>query len=148
MRKLQNKKLFNQVVKLLLDARQHVVAQVNLTMVKTYFEIGRLIVEDEQNGDNRAEYGKNILEGLSTELTKEFGKGFSVTNIRQMRNFYLIYRNWQTVSAESEISKQQIVSAEFKLSWSHYLKLMRIEDLNERQFYEIESIKTIGACGS
>ena len=109
MKNLQNKNLFNQVVNLLQDARQHVVTQVNLTMVKTYFEIGRLIVEDEQHGNNRAEYGKNILEGLSTVLTKEFGKGFSVTNIRQMRNFYLTYGNWQTVSAESEISKQQVI---------------------------------------
>lgn len=138
---IQNSNLFNQVVNLLQDAREHVVAQVNLTMVKTYFEIGRLIVEEEQNGKNRAEYGKNILEGLSTVLSKEFGKGFSVTNIRQMRNFYLAYGNRQTVSAESETLKQQTPSAEFKLSWSHYLKLMRIEDKSERQFYEIEAVK-------
>lgn len=115
---LQNNDLFVQVVNLLQDARQHVVSQVNLTMVKTYFEIGRLIVEDEQHGNQKAEYGKNILEGLSKVLTKEFGKGFSVTNIRQMRNFYLSYRKWQTVSATSEIPKQQTMSSEFRLSWS------------------------------
>jgi predicted nuclease of restriction endonuclease-like (RecB) superfamily len=72
-------------------------------------------------------------------LTSEFGSGFSETNLRQMRKFYLIYQKQQTLSAKSR--KQQTLSAEFKLSWSHYLKLMRIEDSSERNFYEIESVK-------
>ena len=116
-----------------------VVRAINQTMVLTYFEIGRMIVEEEQNGKNRAEYGQNLLQDLSKVLTTEFGKGFSVTNIQQTRSFYLVYQKQQTVSVKS--TKQQTASDEFRLSWSHYLKLMRINDENERKFYEIESFK-------
>lgn len=98
-------------------------------MVSTYFEIGRRIVEQEQNGASRAGYGENILNELSNTLTQEFGRGFSTVNLRQMRAFFLAYE------------KQQTVSAKFELSWSHYLKLMRINDINERKFYEIECRK-------
>ncbi|MPM85609.1 putative nuclease YhcG [bioreactor metagenome] len=98
-------------------------------MVTTYFEIGRMIVEEEQKGKERAEYGQQLINELSYKLSTEFGKGFSPTNIKQMRSFYLIY------------SKGQTVSDEFNLSWSHYLKLMRIDDENERRFYEIETYK-------
>lgn len=139
--KLENTDFFKQAIKLLHSARQQVVKQVNLTMVQTYFEIGRMIVEEEQEGKDRAEYGKHLLTGLSEALTDEFGKGFSVTNIQQMRNFYLTYQKQQTLSANSENTIQQTVSANFQLSWSHYLKLMRIDDENERKFYEIECVK-------
>lgn len=139
--KLENTDFFKQAIKLLHSARQQVVKQVNLTMVQTYFEIGRMIVEEEQEGKDRAEYGKHLLTGLSEALTDEFGKGFSVTNIQQMRNFYLTYQKQQTLSANSENTIQQTVSANFQLSWSHYLKLMRIDDKNERKFYEIECVK-------
>jgi predicted nuclease of restriction endonuclease-like (RecB) superfamily len=98
-------------------------------MVQTYFEIGKMIVEEEQKGKERAEYGQQLIEELSIRLLNEFGKGFSSTNIKQMRSFYLTY------------SKGQTVSDEFNLSWSHYLKLMRIDDENERRFYEIETLK-------
>ena len=81
------------------------------------------------------------MQDLSKTLTREFGKGFSVTNIQRMRNFYLAYQKQQTVSAKSEKTIQQTASVEFKLSWSHYLKLMRIDDENERRFYEIEADK-------
>ena len=93
----------------------------------TYFEIGRLIVEEEQNGKSKAEYGQNLIRELTKKLTTEFGKGFSTTNLKQMRTFYLTY------------SKGQTVSDEFKLSWSHYLMLMRIDNVEERMFYEIET---------
>jgi predicted nuclease of restriction endonuclease-like (RecB) superfamily len=139
--KLQHTDFFKQAIQLLHSARQQVVRQVNLTMVQTYFEIGKMIVEEEQQGKDRAEYGKHLLTGLSKALTKEFDKGFSITNIQQMRNFYLVYQKQQTVSANSENAIQQTVSANFQLSWSHYLKLMRIDDENERKFYEIESTK-------
>lgn len=86
-----NTKFFSQIVDLLQSARNKVVQTVNQTMVLTYFEIGRMLVEEEQNGKNRAEYGKSLLRDLSKVLTKEFGKGFSVTNIQQMRRFYLTY---------------------------------------------------------
>lgn len=139
--KLQNTGFYKQAIDLLHSARQQVVRQLNLAMVHTYFEIGRMIVEKEQEGKDRAEYGKQLLIGLSKALTNEFGKGFSTTNIQQMRSFYLAYQNQQTLSANSKTEIQQTASANFKLSWSHYLKLMRIDDENERKFYEIESAK-------
>ena len=92
-------RLFN--ISVLLDnARKKVVSTVNQTMVITYFEIGRMIVEDEQNGENRAEYGKAVLKELSLYLTERFGKGFSQRNLEQMRQFYLSYSITQTPSAQ------------------------------------------------
>ncbi|KAA3601489.1 MAG: DUF1016 domain-containing protein [Calditrichaeota bacterium] len=120
---------FEKVTEILRNACNSVVQTVNRTMVYTYFEIGRMIVEEEQNGKERAEYGKQLLKGLSDKLKTEFGKGFSQRNLEQMRQFYLIY------------SKTQTPSAEFNLSWSHYLNLMRIENKAERDFYEIEAFK-------
>ncbi len=117
---------YNKIADLLKEARRNAVQTVNKTMVYTYFEIGRMIVEEEQNGKERAEYGKQILKELSKRLTSEFGKGFSQRNLEQMRQFYLTY------------SKTQTLSAEFNLSWSHYLKLMRIDNIDERKFYEKE----------
>ena len=121
----------NKVVDLLKEARKSIVQSVNKTMVVTYFEIGKLIIEEEQNGKERAEYGKQIIKELSARLSIEFGKGFSITNLKQMRTFYLTY------------SKGQTVSDEFRLSWSHYLMLMRIDNAEERQFYEIEAGETV-----
>ena len=162
---IQNKVLFQQVVELLQNARQQVLRTVNSTMTFTYFEIGRIIVEEEQNGKERAEYGKQVLKGLSEQLTNEFGKGFSLRNLEQIRQFYLIYsksetllrilniQNTQTLSAELESPNTHTVTAEFKnidfqtlvsffkLTWSHYTFLMRIDDEKERSFYDIESEK-------
>ena len=83
---------YNKVKELLHIARKTVVQKVNKTMVVTYFEIGKIIVEEEQKGKERAEYGKQLTRELSTRLSREFGKGFSITNIQQMRSFYLIYQ--------------------------------------------------------
>jgi len=131
---MSNDALSNNLIKkisdLLKNSRNKVLSTVNQTMVITYFEIGRMIIEEEQNGKEKAEYGKQILNSLSRRLTSDFGKGFSQRNLEQMRQFYIIY------------SKTQTVSAEFRLSWSHYLKLMRIDDINERKFYEIEAAKS------
>ena len=124
---------------LLNESRQRVIQTVNHTMVLTYFEIGKMIVEEEQNGKERADYGSQLLSGLSGSLTQEFGKGFSITNLQQMRQFYTVYSKQQTLSVNSE--KDLIQSLDFKISWSHYLKLMRIEDELERKFYEIETYK-------
>lgn len=121
--------LYTKVAELLKRAQNTVVQAVNKTMVLTYFEIGKMIVEEEQKGKERAEYGQQLIDELSAKLLNEFGKGFSSTNIKQMRSFYLTYSIGQTVSDE------------FNISWSHYLKLMRIDDENERRFYEIESFK-------
>ena len=117
------------ISQLLQEAKRKVAHTVNETMVLTYFEIGRMIVEEEQNGKERADYGKLIIKSLSKRLIAEFGKGFSQRNLEQMRQFFQVY------------SKAQTLSAEFKLSWSHYLKLMRIDDEYERQFYSIEASK-------
>jgi len=124
-----HRNLYNRVGELLRQARSSVVRTVNKTMVLTYSEIGRMIVEEEQFGKERAGYGQQLVDELSKSLMKEFGQGFSSTNIKQMRSFYLIY------------SKGQTLSDEFNLSWSHYLKLMRIDDDKERRFYEIEAYK-------
>lgn len=125
--KIETESFYNQIRNLLDQARGKVFQQVNKTMVLTYFEIGKLIVEKEQGGNMRATYGKQILKELSKRLISEFGKGFSLRNLEQMRQFYFIY------------SKTQTASAEFILSWSHYLILMRIEDEDERKFYEKEA---------
>ncbi len=172
MDKLQNKNFLTNIVTLLQSAKQQVVRSVNQTMVITYFEIGRMIVEEQQNGKERAEYRKAIVKDLSRELTKEFGKGFSVDNLEKMRRFYLVYGKSATLlrilekqnilplnSEENLILLSQLkdgksatpsrklenitqtLSAVFKLSWSHYLTLMRIDNEEKRQFYEIEAFK-------
>jgi hypothetical protein len=131
--------LYERISELLTQARKTVVQNVNHTMVYTYFEIGRVIVQDEQNGNNKAVYGAQTLKELSKKLIRNFGKGFSERNLEQMRCFYITYaarRNSQTLSAKS--SKRQIgqtLSDQFKLSWSHYIKLTRIDDERERKFY-------------
>ena len=131
-KKLSNNQFHSQIVNLLQSARNQVVRSVNQTMVITYFQIGKMIVEEEQNGEERAAYGKGVLKSLSSVLTKEFGKGFSVDNLENMRKFFLAYEKSETLSRKSDNNI---------LSWSHYLKLMRIEDIDERNFYEIESLK-------
>lgn len=118
--------LYSKIADLLKIAKQNVVRAVNQTMVYTYYEIGRMIVEDEQQGKERAEYGKQVLKELSEQLTDDFGKGFSVDNLQNMRQFYKAYPIYETGSRK------------FILSWSHYIKLMRIENVDERNFYEIE----------
>lgn len=157
---LQNP-IIEKISQLLELARNRVAVTVNQTMVLTYFEIGRTIVEEEQNGKNRAEYGKKLLKDLSIHLTEKFGRGFSVENLDRMRFFYKTYseQNSSTVltNSKNQISstastelentenqeniKRQTLSVNFTLSWSHYLKLMRIKDINERKFYEIEAYK-------
>lgn len=124
--------LYGEIAKLLVSARNKVVSAVNRTMTKCYFGIGKLIVEHEQKGEKRAEYGKKSLIDLSEKLTKNFGKGFSVDNLQRMRIFYLKWRKkYATVSRKS--------SNEFSLSWSHYVYLMSISNADERNFYEIET---------
>ena len=125
------KDIYQEIHDLLHNARQNIISNVNSTMTKTYFLIGKRIVEEEQDGNKRAEYGKNLIKMLSEKLTKEFGKGFSETNLEQMRKFFKVYGIPQTLSEEFQ----------FNLSWSHYLILMRIEDINARNFYEIEAFE-------
>jgi predicted nuclease of restriction endonuclease-like (RecB) superfamily len=122
-----NEALFSRVANLIELARKQVITAVNLAMVYTYFEIGRTIVEEEQQGDKKAQYGKAILKELSTKLLEKFGEGFSVDNLENMRRFYVAY------------SISETVSRKFTLSWSHYLILIRIKNVDERNFYEIEA---------
>ena len=125
------KDIYQEIHDLLHNARQNIISNINSTMTKTYFLIGKRIVEEEQDGNKRAEYGKNLIKMLSEKLTKEFGKGFSETNLEQMRKFFKVYGIPQTLSEEFQ----------FNLSWAHYLILMRIKDINARNFYEIEAFE-------
>ncbi len=107
-------------------ARQNAVKAINTELVKANWEIGRHIVEFEQQGNERAEYGTDLLARLSKDLKLRYGKGFGRRNILDMRRFYLAFSKWQTVSA--------------KLSWSHYISLISITDNVERKFYEKQAI--------
>lgn len=145
---------FNSLIKeirgLIVTARSTVINNINTVQVITNFEIGRRIVEHEQKGNVRAQYGKALLKELSNNLTKEFGRGFSERNLDYMRKFYLLYGNRsvkisQMPSAKSVLpiksKKQPIKLAKpiFSLSWSQYVFLMGIKDADARSFYEIEA---------
>lgn len=157
----EEKFLVNDLKTIVSKARSKAFAAVNYSLVERNWRIGKRIVEEEQNGEARAEYGKHIIEMASAALTEEFGKGFSETNIRTFRKFFLIFRNLeiqQTVSAESNLPKQQTLSdnlsshfqkgqtppAQFKLRllpWSHYERLIRIEDKRARDWYAKEAFE-------
>ena len=143
--------LFGKIAGLLNEARKFIVKNVNQTIVLTYFEIGKLIVEEEQEGKERAEYGKSVLKELSQKLTDEFGKGYSVYNLERMRNFYLVFRNriaeseksaslMRKSDEEKSASPMRKIESPFNLSWTHYLQLIKIENEEERNFYEIEAV--------
>lgn len=121
--------MINEIKEVLQSARQNVAQQVNTELLTTYWNIGRIIVEYEQQNNERAEYGQQTLKELSRVLTKEFGKGFSRSNLQNMRAFYLAYPICQTVSG--------------KLTWSHYCELLSVSDLNKRSFYEKEAINSV-----
>ena len=118
---------FNNIKDLVINSRNKVYQTVNTEMLNLYWNIGKIIMEIQQ-GDERASYGDAVLEKLSQKLTNEFGKGFSSRNLRTMRKFYLMYPIWKTVSS--------------KLSWSHYLELIKIEEVNKRNFYLNECINS------
>lgn len=142
---MKNEILFYKNVEdILQQARTNAKTAVNLTMVYAYYEIGRLIVEEEQNGKIRADYGTYLLKGLSKHLTERFGKGYSYDNLKLMRKFYLTYVNdriGETLFPLFENLPKTKAGRQFYLSWSHYLKLMRIDHVEERHFYEIETVK-------
>jgi len=149
--------IIKEIQQILRQAKQNAFNSINKEMVGAYWLIGRRIIEEEQHGENRAAYGKSIIKNLSNQLKKEFGKGFSPRNLEQMRLFYLRYpampgnalpigeEKTQTLSAklEEKVLQESLFQKyelpDFKLSWSHYQVLLRIEDENERAFYEIES---------
>ena len=123
-----NKKIIEDIKEVIVSSRQKVAYEVNNTMLLAYWNVGKIIVENEQNGNIKAEYGKQILKELSKELRKILGSGFSVSNLQYMRRFYLTYPKQQTLSV--------------KLSWSHYCELLSIENIDERNFYEKECINS------
>jgi len=143
---------YKQVADLLAAARKHSKKQMDSTIVVTYFEVGRMIVKREQQGQKRAQYGAKLIIGLSEYLTRQYGRGYSVANLKNMRKFYQVYSPtiMQSLSELSEESyslisvfggnqKGQTLSAQFINTWSHYQVLMRIEDESARRFYEIEA---------
>jgi hypothetical protein len=117
--------LFAEIRQILIGARQTAYKAVNFAMVTAYWNIGRLIVEDEQQGSTRAEYGKAVLADLSVRLTEEFGKGFDERELRRIRQFYLAFPKWDALRPE--------------LSWTHYRLLIRVQDEDARQWYMNEA---------
>lgn len=113
--------LFSQIKQVLEDARRHVARTVNTTMVKAYWQVGKYIVEYEQQGKERAEYGKGVIKNLSERLMKEYGSGFSVPNIKLMRQFYLYYPIGYSVSSQ--------------LTWTHWRALLRVQNEVARNYY-------------
>ena len=149
--------IVNDIQHILRQAQHSALRSVNRAMVEAYWLVGRRIVEEEQHGEARAAYGMAQMKTLSQELSKEFGRGFSVDTLQNMRQFYLAYPISQTLSANLPISEttsrklettdspiyetlsSKFQTPDFQLSWSHYLVLIRIADTDERRFYEIES---------
>ena len=130
MQKLEKKnvdKLYSEVRDILSEARNNAITAVNFTMVLAYWNIGKIIVEHEQKGKKRAEYGQFLIKELSKRLTEEFGKGFTLTNLKYRRQFYLKFQ-------KSHALRDQ-------LSWTHYRLLLRIENDNSRDFYLSECVE-------
>ncbi len=123
-----NNKMLEQIKEVIINSRQKVAYEVNNAMLEAYWNVGRIIVENEQNGNIKAEYGKQVIKELSKELRHILGSGFSVSNLFNMRKFYITYPKFQTLSG--------------KLSWSHYCELLSIEDKDARSFYEKECVNS------
>lgn len=122
---IENGHLLADIREVLLSARKTAYKAVNFAMVSAYWNVGRLIVEDEQHGQARAEYGKAVLAELSDKLTEEFGKGFTLTNLKSMRQFYLTFPKSHTLRGE--------------LTWSHYRLLIKVKDEQARMWYMNEA---------
>ncbi|MHC5725713.1 MAG: PDDEXK nuclease domain-containing protein [Nostoc sp.] len=126
------------LIQLLESSRRAAARSVNAIMTATYWEIGRRIVELEQRGEKRAKYGAAVIKRLSEDLTARFSKGFSERNLELMRRFYLEWQISQTLSAESNLST---LAQKFPLPWSHYVRLLSVQDLKAREFYETEALR-------
>jgi predicted nuclease of restriction endonuclease-like (RecB) superfamily len=147
-------RLVTEISSLIEQGRKTVVSYVNTALVATYWLIGREIVEYEQKGEERAKYGEALLENISTDLSRKFGKGWGIANLRAIRQFYVIYKDFEKRytlcsesvldEAQSQISPMTLIEAFnkiFPLSWSHYRLLMRLDEPFKREFYESECIK-------
>ena len=145
----QYQSIFGDVSSIIDEARRTAARSVNAVMTAAYWMIGQHIVEFEQGGKERAEYGTALVERLAVDLTERFGRGFSVRTVWQMKAFYLAWSIPQTVSAESESSENlQTASVEssltsiasrFPLPWSAYVRLLSVKNINAREFYETEA---------
>ena len=136
--------LLDRIGEILVKARTAVVREINRAQVLAYWEIGREIVEFEQKGKIRGEYGERLIERLSKDMTQKFGRGFSTTNLKMMRLFYQSFPIRQTVSDESIKGKKSetlSVKLDPMLSWSHYCELLKVEEPLARSFYEQEAIR-------
>ena len=151
---VQYQSIFGNVSSVIDAARQSAARSVNAIMTAAYWMIGQYIVEFEQGGKERAEYGTALVERLAVDLTERFGRGFSRQNIWQMRLFYQSYppeQNLQTVSGESEYSENlqtapvesslTSIASRFPLPWSAYVRLLSVENINAREFYETEALR-------
>ena len=118
---------YNEIKSILVNARNKVYNTANFAMVQAYWNIGKKIIE-EQGGKDTAEYGQGLLEELSKQMTKDFGKGFTVANLKNMRQFYIIFPNGYALRSE--------------LSWTYYRSLMCVENEKARNFYLEEAIKS------
>ncbi|MCI8920042.1 MAG: DUF1016 domain-containing protein [Eubacterium sp.] len=118
--------IYSEIKETLLLSRNQAYNAVNFAMVQAYWQIGRIIVEHEQNGNVRADYGKSVLQELSGRLTKDFGKGFSVRTLQQMKKFYLVFPNTNALRSQ--------------LTWTHYRLLLSVENERARQWYMDEAI--------
>lgn len=122
-----NEKFYNEIKNILNIARNKVYKTANFVMVEAYWNIGKSIIE-EQGGNEKAEYGAGLIKELSKQMTQDFGKGFTVTNLKYMRQFYLMFPNGHALRDE--------------LSWTHYRLLIKVENDNAREFYMQEAVKS------
>jgi predicted nuclease of restriction endonuclease-like (RecB) superfamily len=145
--KPQNQNIYNQLLNTIAETytfgKTKSFSVVNTILVETYWKIGQHIVEFEQGGNAKAVYGDKLLETLSKDLSIKYGKGFSLSNIKRFRQFYLTYSNSATIPHQFNIESQSLtISAEatHQLSWTHYVELLKIENPLERSFYEKQAI--------
>ena len=123
---IQYDNIYDEIRETLLNSRSQAYSAVNFALVQAYWHIGRIIVEHEQDGQERAAYGKAVLQELSVRLTEEFGKGFSVRTLQQTKQFYLTFPNTNALRSQ--------------LTWTHYRLLLKVEDDKARQWYMNEAV--------